>query len=74
VRELNVIPSTGVAWGFTGQDVFKNAALIVSSLGTFVIIFLAVSFAPRIINVLQSIFGHDDLIINDEDDDEEEDD
>ena len=56
-----MIPSTGVAWGFTGQDVFSNAVLIVASLASFIILSLAVSFAPQIISLIRSVFAHDEL-------------
>ena len=65
-----MIPSTGVAWGFTGQDVFSNAALIVAGLASFIILSLAVSFTPRLISLIGSVFEHDELAeIDDEEDD-----
>lgn len=56
---MQIIPSTGINFGFTGQDVLNNAALIVSGLSSFVILTLAVSFAPKLIEVIHSVFDHD---------------
>ena len=54
---MTVIPASGINFGFTGADIWNNAMLIVSSLGTFVVIGLAIAFAPRIIGVLKRLFG-----------------
>ncbi len=54
---MTVIPASGINFGFTGADVWNNSMLIVSSLGTFVMIALAITFTPRIIGVLKRLFG-----------------
>lgn len=58
---MQIIPSTGINFGFTGQDVLNNAALIVSGLSSFVILVLAVSFAPKLIGLIRSVFDHDSI-------------
>lgn len=63
---MQIIPVTGINFGFTGQDVLNNAALIVSGLSSFVILVLAVSFAPKLIGVIRSVFEHDEPIEGEE--------
>jgi len=52
---VNVIPST-LDWGFTASDVWKNSMSVVSSLAGFILLALAIAFAPRIIAVLKGLF------------------
>ena len=53
---LTVIPSTGINFGFTGSDVLTNSTALVEGLGTFVILGLAVAFAPKLISIIKGVF------------------
>ncbi len=56
---MNVIPSTGVSFGFTGSDVLSNSASIVSGLATFLILYLALHFVPKLIRLMYYVFSND---------------
>lgn len=53
---MTVIPATGINFGFTGSDVLNNSASLVEGLATFVILGLAVAFAPKLIGIIKGIF------------------
>jgi hypothetical protein len=57
---MNVIPSTGISFGFTGSDVFSNSILIVGSLASFIILGLAIPMTIRLIRMLYFVFSHDE--------------
>jgi len=52
---VSVIPS-GISWGFSAGDVWTNSMAVVSSLAGFILLALAIAFAPRIIAVLKGLF------------------
>lgn len=67
---MQVIPSTGISFGFTGTDILSNSSALVVGLASFVILAVAVAFAPRLISLIKGVFaegGYDD------DEEEEED-
>lgn len=53
---MSVIPATGISFGFTGSDVLTNSTDLVAGLATFVILGIAVAFAPRLISLIKGIF------------------
>ena len=53
---MTVIPSTGINFGFTGSDILTNSTALVGGLATFVILGLAVAFAPKLISVIKGVF------------------
>ena len=69
---MNVIPSTGINFGFTGNDVLNNSSALIAGLASFVILSLAVMFAPKLIGLIKGVFGNDEIL--DDDWDNEEDD
>jgi hypothetical protein len=51
-----VIP-TSISWGFTPADIWSNTAALVSSVSGFILLALAVAFAPRIVSFLKGLFA-----------------
>lgn len=49
---MNVVPSNGVNWGFSGSDIFSNANTIVGSLAAFVLLAVCLFLVPPIIHVI----------------------
>ena len=70
---MNVIPSTGINWGFTGTDVLNNATWLIGGLTSFLLLVLAVTFAPYLIGLIKSVFGEEEYLDVDIDDEEEDD-
>lgn len=56
---MNIIPSTGINFGFTAADVFNNTELIVGGLAAFVLVYLGVRFSPDLIGILKGSFEKD---------------
>lgn len=48
---------TTIDWGFEAADVFSNGMFIVSSLAGFILLGLAVGFAPQIVSLIKSVVG-----------------
>lgn len=53
---VDVVPSSGVTWGFSGTDIFSNAQSIVTSVGPYVLLGIAVMFAPKLISIIKGVF------------------
>lgn len=52
---MTVIPASGIDWGFTATDLLNNAVALYSSVGGFILLILAVAFAPRLVAFIKSI-------------------
>ncbi len=57
---MNVIPQSGVSWGFNPGDVFANSGNLVHGVGEFIILGLALMFAPKLIGFIRGIFSKED--------------
>lgn len=53
---MTVVPTSGVSYGFTGGDIFSNAQSIVTSVGPYVLLGIAVVFAPKLISIIKGVF------------------
>ncbi len=67
---MTVIPVSGVNWGFQAADVLSNSAALVSALGGFVLLSLAVGFAPDLIRLIKGVFVNDSEEWDGEEEDE----
>jgi hypothetical protein len=52
-----VIPSSGVSWGFSASDIFSNSTSMVSSVAGFILLILAIRFAPQLVGFIKGVFG-----------------
>jgi len=51
---MNIFESVpSIDWGFTAADIFSNAIFIVGSLAAFVLLGLAINYAPAIIDTIR---------------------
>lgn len=50
---MTVIGSTALNWGFTAQDVLSNSVTLFGTLAAFVLLGLAIAFAPRLISLVR---------------------
>lgn len=46
---------TKIDWGFNAGDIWTNSMFIVASLSTFILLGLAVAFAPQIISLIKGV-------------------
>lgn len=51
---MSVISSSAVNWGFTSGDVLSNSMSLFQTLVPFVLLGLAIAFAPKMIGLLKS--------------------
>jgi hypothetical protein len=54
---VQVIPASGLNWGFTASDLLNNAVSLYSSVAGFIILILAVMFAPRLVRFIKGVVG-----------------
>jgi len=54
---MNVIPTSGVTWGFQASDIFSNAQYLVTGVAGFVVLLIALMFAPKLVSFIKGIFG-----------------
>ncbi|MCL6593426.1 MAG: hypothetical protein K6T31_05575 [Alicyclobacillus sp.] len=54
---MSIIPASGINWGFTATDLLNNSVSLYSSVGGFVLLILAVAFAPRLVSFIKGIVG-----------------
>ncbi len=55
---MTVIPASGINFGFQASDILSNSGALVSSVAGFVLLGLAIAFAPRLIAFIKGVFGH----------------
>jgi hypothetical protein len=67
---MTVIQS-GISWGFTAQDLLDNALSLYTSVAGFVMLSLALAFAPRLVAFIRDIVT-DVRTVDDEDEDRDE--
>ncbi|SDW82119.1 hypothetical protein SAMN04489725_11611 [Alicyclobacillus hesperidum] len=51
---MSVISASAVNWGFTSNDVLSNSMALFSTLAGFVLLGIAIAFAPRLITLIKS--------------------
>lgn len=54
---MQVIPTSGLALGFSGTDILNNSWALLGLLGTFVVLSLAPTFTLKIINTIKGAMG-----------------
>ena len=54
---MTVIPSTGLTLGFTGTDILTNSWALLTLLGTFIVLAMAVPFTGQLIGVIKRTIG-----------------
>jgi hypothetical protein len=54
---VQVIPASGLNWGFTATDLLNNSVSLYSSVAGFIILILAVMFAPKLVRFIKSVVG-----------------
>ncbi len=54
---MNVIPSTGISFGFTANDIVTNAGALVGSVAGFILLAMALMFAPKLVGFIKGVFG-----------------
>ena len=53
---MTVIPSTGINFGFTANDLLSNSQGIVAGLAGFILLAVGVAFAPRLFSLVTGLF------------------
>ncbi len=66
---VNVIPQSGVSFGFSAGDVVSNAGALVSSVAPFVLLAMALMFAPMMVRFIKGVFSDDEEDWNEDDPD-----
>lgn len=54
---MDIFNGIKIDWGFSAADIWSNSMFIVASLGTFILLGIAVKFAPRIIGLVKNVVG-----------------
>lgn len=55
---MNVVPSSGVSWGFSASDIFSNSQSMVASVAGFIVLIIAVAFGRRFVGFIKGVFGY----------------
>lgn len=55
---MSVIPASGLNWGFQASDLLSNGVQIYASVAGFVLLILAIRFAPQLVSFIKGIVGH----------------
>lgn len=48
---------TNVDWGFTASDIFTNGVALFSFLAAFVLLGIAIKFAPKLVEMVKGAIG-----------------
>ncbi len=56
---MNVIPQSGVTFGFSAGDIVSNAGALVTSVAGFILLAMAMMFAPMLVRFIKGVFSDD---------------
>lgn len=54
MAENNLFEGITIDWGFTAADIFSNGMALVGSLAVFVLLGIAIMYAPKLIDLIRT--------------------
>ncbi|MCY7486718.1 hypothetical protein [Paenibacillus alvei] len=52
---MDIFNGIKIDWGFSAADIWSNSMFVVSSLAAFILLGIAVGFAPKIIGLVKGV-------------------